>query len=148
MLLRMLCKIWLDNIKICDMEFTVGNATSLHNVAFHRLVLHCWQLFFVLQNSAVWICNSNALVNVMQGLIVLQNSAVGKLKMWRSAVKRKYNFLFVRILLTQPDSFPPSSSWQQMLRKNVNVALVDYLYRVLCFKYALRDMCYMRILIY
>ena len=28
----------------------------------------------------------------------------------------------------QPDSFPPSSSWHQMLHKNVNVALVDYLY--------------------
>ena len=35
--------------------------------------------------------------------------------------------MFVRILLTLPDSFPPSSSWHQMLRKNVNVALVDYL---------------------
>ena len=35
----------------------------------------------------------------------------------------------MRILLTQPDSFPPSSSWHQMLRKNVNVALVDYLYQ-------------------
>ena len=40
--------------------------------------------------------------------------------------KRKYS-MFVRILLTLPDSFPPSSSWHQMLRKNVNVALVDYL---------------------
>ena len=35
--------------------------------------------------------------------------------------------MFVRIRLTMPDSFPPSSSWHQMLRKNVNVALVDYL---------------------
>ena len=35
----------------------------------------------------------------------------------------------MRILLTKPDSFPPSSSWHQMLRKNVNVALVDYLYQ-------------------
>ena len=35
----------------------------------------------------------------------------------------------MRILLTQPDSFPPSSSWHQMLRRNVNVALVDYLYQ-------------------
>ena len=35
----------------------------------------------------------------------------------------------MRILLTQPDSFPPSSSWHQMLRKNVNVALVDYLHQ-------------------
>ena len=34
----------------------------------------------------------------------------------------------MRILLTQPDSFPPSSSWHQMLRKNVNITLVDYLY--------------------
>ena len=34
----------------------------------------------------------------------------------------------MRILLTQPNSFPPSSSWHQMLRKNVNIALVDYLY--------------------
>ena len=33
----------------------------------------------------------------------------------------------MRILLTLPYSFPPSSSWHQMLRKNVNVALVDYL---------------------
>ena len=41
-------------------------------------------------------------------------------------VKRKYNLL-VRILLTLPDSFPLSSSWHQVLRKNVNVALVDYL---------------------
>ena len=40
--------------------------------------------------------------------------------------KRKYN-MFLRILLTWPDSFPPSSSWHQMLCKNVNVALVDYL---------------------
>ena len=47
-----------------------------------------------------------------------------------SFLKRKYTkLLFVRILLTQPDSFPPSSSWHQMLRKNVNVALVDYLYQ-------------------
>ena len=30
-------------------------------------------------------------------------------------------------MLTQPDSFPPSSSWHQMLCKNVNTALVDYL---------------------
>ena len=42
--------------------------------------------------------------------------------------KRKYN-IFVRILLTLPDSFPPSSSWHQMLCKNVIVALVDYLYQ-------------------
>ena len=35
----------------------------------------------------------------------------------------------MRILLTQPDSFPPSSSGHKMLRKNVNVALVDYLYQ-------------------
>ena len=35
----------------------------------------------------------------------------------------------MRILLLLPDSFPPSSSWHQMLRKNVNVALVDYLYQ-------------------
>ena len=33
----------------------------------------------------------------------------------------------MRILLTLPDSLPPSSSWHQMIRKNVNVALVDYL---------------------
>ena len=33
----------------------------------------------------------------------------------------------MRILLTLPDSFPPSSLWHQMLRKNVNVALVEYL---------------------
>ena len=33
----------------------------------------------------------------------------------------------MRILLTLPDTFPPSSSWHQMLRKYVNVALVDYL---------------------
>ena len=33
--------------------------------------------------------------------------------------------------------------------QNVNVALVDYLYQGLyAFKYALRNMCYMRILIY
>ena len=35
----------------------------------------------------------------------------------------------MRILLTQPDSFPPSSSWHQMLRTTVKVALVDYLYQ-------------------
>ena len=29
----------------------------------------------------------------------------------------------------QPDSFPPSLSWHQMLPKNVYVALVDYLYQ-------------------
>ena len=34
----------------------------------------------------------------------------------------------MRILLTQPDSFPPSSWCHQMFRKNV-VALVDYLYQ-------------------
>ena len=33
----------------------------------------------------------------------------------------------MRILLMLPDSFPPSSSWHEMLRKDVNVALVDYL---------------------
>ena len=44
-------------------------------------------------------------------------------------LKGNITFCFVRILLTQPDSFPPSSSWHQMLRKNVNVALVDYLYQ-------------------
>ena len=35
----------------------------------------------------------------------------------------------MRILLTQLNSFPPSSSWHQMLRNNVNVTLVDYLYQ-------------------
>ena len=33
----------------------------------------------------------------------------------------------MRILLTLPDSFPPSLSWHRMLRKNVNIAFVDYL---------------------
>ena len=31
------------------------------------------------------------------------------------------------ILLTLPESFPPSSSWHQMVGKHVKVALVDYL---------------------
>ena len=45
--------------------------------------------------------------------------------------------MFVHILLTLPDSFPPSSSWHQMLRKNWNVALVDYLFQAFpCFEYA------------
>ena len=45
--------------KICDsiiiLPFTVGNPTSLPNVAFHWLmtVLRSWQRFFVMQNSAV-----------------------------------------------------------------------------------------------
>ena len=44
-------------------------------------------------------------------------------------LKRKYKFLFVHILLTQPDSFPPSLLWHWMSCKNVNVALVEYLYQ-------------------
>ena len=56
--------------------------------------------------------------------------------------------MFARKLLTQPDTFAPSSSWHQISCKNVNVALVDYLFQAfLCFKYALRGMCHMRILI-
>ena len=35
----------------------------------------------------------------------------------------------MRILLTQPDVFPPSSSWHQIFCKNVNVAFIDNLYQ-------------------
>ena len=49
--------------------------------------------------------------------------------------------MFVRILLTLPDSFPPSSSCHQMISKHFNIALADYLFQAFsCFKYALRDM--------
>ena len=47
----------------------------------------------------------------------------------------------MHILLMQPDSFPPSSSWHQMLCKNVNVALVDYLYQGFYALNALYETC-------
>ena len=49
--------------------------------------------------------------------------------MWRDMTKKmsKATLKGMCILLTLPHSFPPSSLWHQMLCKNVNVALVDYL---------------------
>ena len=55
----------------------------------------------------------------------------------------------MRILLRLPDYFLPSSSWHQTLRKNFDFALVDYLFQAFpSFKYALGDICCMKILIY
>ena len=51
----------------------------------------------------------------------------------------------MRILLTLPDSFTPSSSCHQMLRRYVNISRL-FVSGVLCFKYALRDICYIRTL--
>ena len=58
------------------------------------------------------------------------------------------SLLFVRILLMLPDSFPPSSLWHQMLCKNVNIALVDYLCWGFCALNTLYGTCYLRIMSY